>query len=59
MCARALTECFIAAHKNGTSEHIKPSKEERIQRVLPKPDVLLTRLMPSSVIKAANSTICQ
>ena len=37
--------------------HIEPSKEERIKGVLPKLDSSLVRLMPSSVIEAANSTI--
>ena len=32
---------------------IEPSKEERIQSVLPKPDGSLERLMPSSAIEAA------
>ena len=36
-------------------KHIKPSKEERIQSVLLKPDCPLARLMPSSAIEAANS----
>jgi len=39
-------------------KHIEPSKEERIQMVLPKPDSSLARLMPSSAIKAANSAVC-
>ena len=34
---------------------IKPSKEERIQSVLPKLDGSLACLMPSSAIEAANS----
>ena len=37
---------------------IKPSKEERIQSVLPKPECPLARLMltlPSSAIETANS----
>jgi len=36
---------------------IEPSKEERIQSFLPKPDGPLAHLMPSSAIEAANSTI--
>jgi len=36
---------------------IEPSKEERIQSVLPKPDGPLAHLMPSSAIEAANSTV--
>ena len=36
-------------------KHIEPSKEERIQSVLPKPDSPLARLMPSSAIEAAIS----
>ena len=36
-------------------KHIEPSKEERIQSVLPKPDCPLARLMPSSAIETANS----
>jgi len=40
-------------------KHIKPSKEERIQSALPKPDGPLACLMPSSAIEAANSTICE
>jgi len=36
-------------------KHIKPSKEERIQSILPKPDGPSVRLMPSSTIEAANS----
>jgi len=36
---------------------IEPSKEERIQSVLPKPDSPLTCLMPSSAIETANSTV--
>ena len=49
-------------HENGTSEiykRIKPSKEERIQNVLHKPDGPLARLMPSSALDAANSAICE
>jgi len=34
-------------------KRIKPSKEERIQSVLPKPDGPSARLMPSSAIEAA------
>ena len=43
---------------NGTSEifyHIKPSKEERIQSILPKPVCPLACVMPSSTIESANS----
>ena len=39
---------------------MEPSKEERIQSVLPKPDGSLARIMPSSateLIGAANSAI--
>ena len=39
-------------------KHIKPSKEERIQSVLPKPDCPLARLilkLLSSAIETANS----
>ena len=36
---------------------IEPSNEERIQSVLPKPDGPLARLIPSSAIEAANSTV--
>jgi len=36
---------------------IKPSKEERIQSVLPKPDGPLAHLMTISAIKATNSAI--
>ena len=46
--------------KNGTSEifkGIKPSKQERIQSVLPKPDCLACLyIMPSSAIEIANIT---
>jgi len=38
-------------------KHIKPSKEERIQGVLPKPDGPLALLMPSSAIEVANSAV--
>jgi len=38
-------------------KRIEPSKEERIQSVLPKPDGPLARLMPSSAIEAANSAV--
>ena len=38
-------------------KHIEPPKEKRIQSVLPKPDVPLARLMPSSAIEAANSAV--
>ena len=31
---------------------IKPAEEERIQRVLPKPDYRLARLMPSTAKEA-------
>ena len=34
---------------------IEPSKEERIQSVLPKPDCPLAHLMPNSAIETANS----
>ena len=34
-------------------KHIEPSKEERIQSVLPKPDCPFVRLMPSSAIETA------
>ena len=34
-------------------KRIEPSKEERIQSVLPKPDGPLVCLMPSSAIEAA------
>ena len=46
--------------KNGTSKYFKriePSKEERIQSVLLKPDGPLARLMQSSAIEAANSAV--
>ena len=33
---------------------IEPSKEERIQSVLPKPDCPLTHLIPSLAIETAN-----
>ena len=57
-------QCFVACRnlKNGTSEIykcIKPSKEERIQNLLHKPDGPMAYLMPSSAIDAANSTICE
>ena len=51
---------FIATCKNGTFKIFKciePSKEERIQSVLPKPDGILVCIMPSSAIEAANSAI--
>ena len=38
---------------------IKPSKEERFQSFLPKPDGPLAHLKPSSAIEAANSAICE
>ena len=38
-------------------KRIEPSKEERIQSVLPKPDGPLAHLMPSSAIEAANSAV--
>jgi len=38
-------------------KRIKPSKEERIQSILPKPDGPLAHLMPNSTIEAANSTV--
>ena len=38
-------------------KRIEPSKEERIQSVLPKSDGPLARLMPSSAIEAANSAV--
>ena len=40
-------------------KHIKPSKEEKNQSVLPKPDGSLVHLMPSSTIEAANSTVSE
>jgi len=40
-------------------KRIKLSKEEGIPSVLPKPDGLLTCLMPSSTIEAANSAVCE
>ena len=36
---------------------IEPSKEERIQSVLPKPDGPLVRLIPCSTIESANSAV--
>ena len=36
---------------------IDPSKEERIQSVLPKPDGPLVRLIPCSTIESANSAV--
>ena len=36
-------------------KRIEPTKEERIQGVLPKPDGPLPCLMPSSAIESANS----
>ena len=36
-------------------KRIEPSKEERIQSVLPEPDCPLARLMPSSAKETANS----
>ena len=36
---------------------IEPSKEEKIQSMLPKPDGLVALLIPSSDIKAANSAV--
>ena len=36
-------------------KQIEPSKEERIQNILPKPEGFLAHLMPSSAIEAANS----
>ena len=36
---------------------IEPSKEERIQSVLPKPDGPLVRLIPCSTTESANSAI--
>ena len=38
-------------------KHIKPSKEERIQSVLPKPDGPLARLKLSSAIEDDNSAV--
>ena len=38
-------------------KRIEPSKEERIQNVLPKPDCPLARLMPCSAIEIANSLL--
>ena len=43
---------------NGASEYfkcMKPSEEERIQSVLPKPNYPLGNLMPISAIEAAKS----
>ena len=37
--------------------HIKPSKEERIQSVLPKSDGPLVCLIPCSTIESANSAV--
>ena len=37
------------------SKRIKPSKEERMQSDVPKPDCPLARLMPSLAIETANS----
>ena len=46
---------------NNTSEiyfnRIEPSKEERIQSVLPKPDGLLVCLIPCSTIESVNSAV--
>ena len=39
-------------------KHIKPSKEGRIQRVLPKPDGPLARLIPCSKTGTTNGAIC-
>ena len=36
---------------------IEPSKEERIQSILPKPDGPLVRLIPCSTIESANSAV--
>ena len=36
-------------------KRIEPSREERIQSVLPKPYCPLARLMPGSAIETANS----
>ena len=38
-------------------KHIKPSKEERIQSILPKPDGRLACLIPCSTIETAKSAI--
>jgi len=38
-------------------KHIKPSKEERIQSILPKPDGPSACLMPCLTIEAANSAV--
>ena len=38
-------------------KRIEPSKEKKIQSVLPKPDGSLAPLMPSSTIQAANSAV--
>ena len=38
-------------------KHIKPSKEERIQNILPKPDGLLAHLIPCLTIETANYVI--
>ena len=38
-------------------KRIEPSKEQKIQSVLPKPDGLLALSMPSSAIEAANSVV--
>ena len=44
---------------NTDFKHIKPSKEERIQSVLPKPDGHLAHLKQSSAIEVANSVLCK
>ena len=38
-------------------KHIDPSKEERIQSALPKPEGPITQLIPCSTVKSANSTL--
>ena len=40
-------------------DHIEPSKEERIQSVLPKPHGPLVHLIPCSTIESANSAVCE
>ena len=40
-------------------KRIEPSKEERIQSVLPKSDGPLVHLMPSSAIEVANSVVSE
>ena len=56
---------FVAIHKNGTSKMhilsvaIEPSKEERIQSVLPIQYGPLVCLMLSSAIEVANSVVAK